>query len=74
MKRIKIITSKGELTFEVDKEEVFIDCVECDKGVITYNKTMNAGSTMADAYVEEVTDTCNECDGEGWMNLKELLV
>ena len=73
MKRIKIITSKGELTFEVDKEEVFIDCPECHEGIVTYEQLVNGGSSMADASTKEVQETCSECDGDGWINLNDLI-
>lgn len=72
MKRIKIITSKGELTFEVENEQVLINCPDCVDGKVEVNDYRNMGSTMADAVAETMEVDCDNCV-DGWLDLKELI-
>ena len=72
MERIKIITSKGELTFEVKNEQVLINCPDCIDGRVEVNDYFNMGSTMTDASGEVVEMECGNCV-DGWLDLKELI-
>jgi hypothetical protein len=72
MKRIKIITSKGELTFEVENEQVLINCPYCVDGRVEVNDHQGMGSSMADASAETIEKECGNCV-EGWLDLKELI-
>ena len=72
MKRIKIITSKEELTFDVENEQVLINCPDCIDGRVEVNDFWNMGSTMTDASGEVVEMECGNCV-DGWLDLKELI-
>jgi hypothetical protein len=72
MKRIKIITSKGELTFEVENEQVLMNCPDCIDGRIEVSAYQDMGSSMADASGEVVEMECGNCV-DGWLDLNELI-
>jgi hypothetical protein len=72
MKRIKIITSKGDFIFNVENKQVLISCPDCLNGRVEANDYQGMGSSMADASAEAIEKECGNCV-EGWLDLNELI-